>query len=382
MNKKFLLSLLEKPTAPYREKFVMEWIKKELVHNQVPFFQDSTGNIIMGVGSEQEYRLLLGQNETEPLRVFIAHMDHPGFHGVKWRSKDTLEIKWLGGSPKKHLVGSRLWISNQNGELFEGVLKTATLDRKKTHLSKGSVKIKGSANGEVATSLFGGFGFRKPVWEKNGILYTKAADDLVGCFAAIETAKIALKMSSKKFIGILTRAEEVGFVGCIAHFEQGWFKSARRPILAVSLETSRTLPGALVGKGPVVRLGDRAGVFSSTALEVLTQIARRKLPKKFQRRVMDGGTCEATVAVANHIPAIGISIPLGNYHNQGFEGGPDCRGEEGPAPEYISLSDIKGMLTLCEGLLEDGLSWQDPWAEKRKQLISYLDEGKSLLASL
>ncbi|NBX77138.1 MAG: hypothetical protein EBQ92_11335 [Proteobacteria bacterium] len=210
--------------------------------------------------------------------------------------------------------------------------------------------------------------------------YTKAADDLVGCFVAIETAKKAAKLQSRKFIGVLTRAEEVGFVGCIAHFELGWLKSAKRPIVVVSLETSRTLPGAIVGKGPVVRLGDRAGVFSGSAIEVLSQIAQRKLPKKFQRRVMDGGTCEATVAVANQVPALGISIPLGNYHNQGFEGGPDCRGPEGPAPEFVSLSDIKGMLALCEGLLEDDLPWEDPWGEKRKHLLSYLEEGKDLLA--
>jgi putative aminopeptidase FrvX len=380
MNKKSLLSLLEQPTAPYREGLVIQWIKNELNRSQVPFFQDSTGNIIMGVASEQEYRILLGQNEKEPVRVFIAHMDHPGFHGVKWKNKQTLEVKWFGGSPRKHLVGSRVWISNPAGQVYDGILSSATLDKKKTHLSKGTVKIKENCSEHKAPTLFGGFGFRKAVWEKSGIVYTKAADDLVGCFVAIETAKKAAKLQSRKFIGILTRAEEVGFVGCIAHFELGWLKTAKRPLVIVSLETSRTLPGALVGKGPVVRLGDRAGVFSGPALEVLSQIAQKKLPKKFQKRVMDGGTCEATVAVVNQVPAVGISIPLGNYHNQGFEGGPDCRGPEGPAPEFVSLSDIKGMLVLCEELLKDDLPWEDPWSERRKQLLSYLEEGKDLLA--
>lgn len=375
MNKKSLFRLLALPTAPYREMIVIEWIKSELERHQVPFFQDPTGNIIMGVGNEQEYRILLSQDEKEPLRVFIAHMDHPGFHGVRWKNKGLLEIKWFGGSPKKHLVGSRVWISNPEGEVWEGILSSAVLDAKKTHLAKGTVKINEHGSDQAASLLFGGFGFRKPVWEKSGVIYTKAADDLVGCFAAIETAKKAMKLHPRKFIGILTRAEEVGFVGCIAHFEQGWLKTAKRPIVVVSLETSRTLPGAFIGKGPVVRLGDRAGIFDGAAVEVLTQIARKKLKNKFQRRIMDGGTCEATVAVANQIPAIGISIPLGNYHNQGFEGGPDCRGKEGPAPEFVNLGDIKGMLTLCEGLLADGLPWQDPWIEKRKQLLSYLQEG-------
>jgi len=380
MNKKSLLSLLEQPTAPYREGLVIEWVKKELNKSGVPFFQDSTGNIIMGVGSEQEYRILLGQSDKEPLRMFIAHMDHPGFHGVRWKSDQNLEIKWFGGSPRKHLVGSRVWLSNSRGDVYQGILSSAVLAPKKTHLSKGTVRIKEKCADQKATSLFGGFGFRKAVWEKAGLIYTKAADDLVGCFVAIETAKKAAKQPTRKFIGVLTRAEEVGFVGCIAHFEEGWLKSAKRPIVVVSLETSRTLPGAIVGKGPVVRLGDKAGVFSGPAIEVLSQIAQKKLPKQFQRRIMDGGTCEATVAVANQVPALGISVPLGNYHNQGLEGGPDCRGQDGPAPEFVSLADIKGMLVLCEALLEDELPWEDPWAEKRKQLLSYLEEGKELLA--
>jgi len=91
---------------------------------------------------------------------------------------------------------------------------------------------------------------------------------------------------------------------------------------------------------------------------------------------MDGGTCEATVAVAHRVPCMGISIPLGNYHNQGFEGGPDCRGKNGPAPEFVSLADIKGMLKLCDGLLEEGLPWEDPWEQKRQELKKYWEEGQ------
>jgi hypothetical protein len=61
-------------------------------------------------------------------------------------------------------------------------------------------------------------------------------------------------------------------------------------------------------------------------------------------------------------------------------GSPPDRGPEGPAPEFVSLSDIKGMLVLCEELLKDDLPWEDPWSERRKQLLSYLEEGKDLLA--
>jgi len=37
-------------------------------------------------------------------------------------------------------------------------------------------------------------------------------------------------------------------------------------------------------------------------------------------------------------------------------------------------------LVLCEGVVEDDLPLEDPWGEKRKHLLSYLEEGKDLLA--
>jgi len=379
MNKKSLFQLLSIPTAPYREQLVIGWVKKELVKHRIPFFQDELGNLVLGVATPQEYRLVLSQKTTEPLRIFIAHMDHPGFHGVRWNQSRELEVRWFGGSPRNALVGAKVWLASEKGWSGEARIKKATLHPKGTHLKTAVLRLDKDECDLEATQLFGGFSFRAPVWENSGIFYTKAADDLVGCFAVLETAKKVCNQSSKKFIGLLTRAEEVGFVGCVAHVEKGSWKEAKRPLLVVSLETSRTLPGALVGKGPVVRLGDRASLFTPSAVEVLTQVAQKKLKGRFQRRIMDGGTCEATVAVAHQIPAVGISIPLGNYHNQGFEGGPDCKKKDGPAPEFVSYKDVQGMLKLCEGLLEEGLPWEDPWENKRRQLAGYLTEGRKYL---
>src|SRR4051812_31739432 len=96
---------------------------------------------------------------------------------------------------------------------------------------------------------------------------------------------------------------------------------------------------------------------------------------------MDGGTCEATVAVALGYHAIGISIPLGKYHNQSFEGGPDSRGPKGPAPEFVHEDDIEGMMRLCEALMTPKLPWADPWGKKLKDLRRNLKKFSSLLKS-
>jgi putative aminopeptidase FrvX len=386
-----LTTILSKPAAPFREKHVSSTVSSLLSAARVPYFTDPVGNIVVGVHSAKEYAKLVKTKTTEPLRIFIAHMDHPGFHGVRWVSDSEMEFQWHGGSPTQHLEGARVWVASSS-EIF---------DRKQVHatthsvemipsgmaISKGLVRFNTSEVSKKypdAVKLYGGFDFREFIWQEGELVYSKAADDLIGVYAICSMAMDFFKKKRKTppFIGLLTRAEEVGFIGAIGHFQLGWLKPAKRPLLAVSLETSRTLPGADIGKGPVVRLGDRYTVFDAGALRVFTKLAEEVLPGAHQRRVLDGGSCEATAATVFGIPAIGISVPLGNYHNQSFEGGPDSRGHLGPAPEFVHQKDIEGLQKLCAALLRPKLEWNKPWeqrgAEFKKQIKKYqplLKEG-------
>lgn len=378
-----LTQLLSRPTAPFREQQVLGYAQSLLQRAHIPHFVDPAGNLVVGCASPAAYRALLRQPGKEPVRLFIAHMDHPGFHGERWLSSGRLLVKWHGGSPVKHLRGSRVWLADDNGVVAEGRIERARLLPSRHAIDSAEVRlVRPPAEPCPATELYGGFRFRAPVWRSGKRLYTQVADDLVGVFAVLATA-LALNSGKKRarppFLGLLTRGEEVGFVGAIAHFELGWLERARRPVVAISLETSRTLPNAFIGKGPVVRLGDRRTVFDPGCLHILSQVAEQELPGKHQRRVMDGGTCEATAAIAWGLPAIGISVPLGNYHNQGLEGGPDCTGPDGPAPEFVHLDDIDGLLKLCRGLMQAGLAWAEPWKKQRRRLQSNLRRYKKHL---
>ena len=375
MNKRLyhtLTQLLSRPTAPFREQQVLGYAQSLLQRAHIPHFVDPAGNLVIGCASPAAYRALLRQPDKEPVRLFIAHMDHPGFHGERWLSSGRLQVKWHGGSPVKHLRGSRVWLANDNGGVAEGRIERAKLLPSRHAIDNAEVRLdRPLAEACPATALYGGFRFRAPIWRSGKRLYTQVADDLVGVFAVLATALVlnsGKKRTHPPFLGLLTRGEEVGFVGAIAHFELGWLERARRPIVAISLETSRTLSNARIGKGPVVRLGDRRTVFDPGCLQILTEVAEQELPGKHQRRVMDGGTCEATAAIAWGLPAIGISVPLGNYHNQGLEGGPDCAGPDGPAPEFVHLDDIDGLLVLCRGLMQPGLAWAEPWKKQRARL--------------
>lgn len=372
--KQLLFTLLSQPTAPFREQHVIALVTAVLEEANVPFFSDPLGNVVVGAKSQSDYLSLLRMRSKEPVRVFIAHMDHPGFHGVRWLKPDLLRIKWHGGSPTRHLTGSRVWLADQSGYCNEGVLGSAKLRKDGWTIDTAEVLLEQAFEPArpAAKSLFGGFGFRKPVWKSGNRLYTKAADDLIGVFCVLGTALALFEKRKGKsrppFLGLLTRAEEVGLVGAIGHFELGWLQQARRPTVCVSLEASRTLPGADVGRGPIVRLGDLVTPFDAGPSRVLTELADELLPKQYQRRIMDGGRCEGSASVAYGFPTIALAVPLGNYHNQGLEGGPDCRGHLGPAPEFVHLRDIEGQLQLCEGLMRANLPWQDPWGQVRGKL--------------
>lgn len=379
-----LLELLRRPTAPFRETHVIDFVSELLRARHVPFFLDPIGNIVVGCESPRAYARLIGARTQEPVRLFVAHLDHPGFHGARWIGRDRLQVQWHGGAPTRHLAGARVWLADASTGRYEARVRKARLAHDGRTIGTAELRFaRGTAPTSLAPdTLYGGFRFRAPVWRRGKLLYTQVADDLVGVFAILMTAARLWRRrptSVPPFLGVLTRAEEVGFIGAIGHFDLGWLERARRPVICVSLETSRTLPNALIGKGPVVRLGDRRTVFDAGALNVLTQVAQSVLPERHQRRIMDGGTCEATAATVFGLPAIGISVPLGNYHNQGLEGGPDCRGRSGPAPEFVHLDDVSGLLTLCAGLLQPGLPWATPWKSEQRQYAKRLKHYRRLL---
>lgn len=369
-----LRELLAVPTAPFREQQVRTFAERALEAWGVPHCRDPHGNLLVGVASPTAYRRLLGMHSDVPVRLFIAHMDHPGFHGVRWLDARRLAIAWHGGSPVKHLAGAGVWLSAGAGYVGRGELRDIELHPKGYAIGRAEVRLPDASLRTVvpqARRLFGGFAFRAPVWRSGPRIYTKAADDLIGVFAILQTAHALFRRRTAEpppFIGLLTRAEEVGFVGAIAHFELDWLRRRRRPLVAVSLEASRTLPGAEIGKGPVVRLGDRRTVFDADGMQVLSELAGKVLPGRHQRRIMDGGACEATAATAFGIPTLGLTVPLGNYHNQGLEGGADCPRLAGPAPEFVHVDDVRGLLALCRALVDRPLCWDDPWGAVRARL--------------
>src|SRR5439155_12123216 len=115
----------------------------------------------------------------------------------------------------------------------------------------------------------------------------------------------------------LTRAEEEGFIGAVAAV----LKPAllRKSDRIVAIECSAMQPYAPQGHGVIIRVGDKTSIFNSGLTYFLTQQAAALQKKsrsfKYQRALMPGGTCEATVYDAYGYTAAAVCVALGNYHN-------------------------------------------------------------------
>jgi endoglucanase len=152
---------------------------------------------------------------------------------------------------------------------------------------------------------------------------------------------IQLKQSRARVhvVGILSRAEEVGFHGALALAAS---PKLPRKSLVISLETSRELPAVKMGKGVILRVGDRASVFDPEAsrylAEVATGLKERKERFQFQRGLMSGGTCEATAYQELGFQSAAVCVALGNYHN--------CGPANKIRAEYVSIADACNMVEL------------------------------------
>lgn len=275
------------PTAPFHEDRVSETIQQLLAEcPHVSIAADDFGNLVATY-----------QRGDQPGRLaFGAHMDHPAFV----RSPETGEFEFLGGVPERY--------RDKNPPIRE----------------------------------FGDFAmWDLPEFEiEDGKIVSRVCDDLVGCAAIVclfqELERREVEVTC---YGLFTRAEEVGFVGAI-HLAKNWPLGPE--VRFVSLETSAPVPGTEMGKGPVIRVGDRMSVFD-TAVSGDLVFAAAAEEIQVQRALLDRGSCEATAMQFYGVPSAGISVLLGNYHNCG----PDDRIEA----EFIHLSDAVGLVSLIVALV-------------------------------
>lgn len=317
-----LQRLLSLPTAPFHESFVFSFLCEELKKAGVDFLLDQYGNISAGA---------LG---PECWVACVAHMDHPGFEIVEGGNEKAV-ANWFGGVDAKYFTGARVVIYNR----ASGAIRARGFIKGIARNPQGRVeKMNLRVTRSVEPGDFGTWDL-VPFRRRGDMIFTKGADDLVGCAVILVLLKTLKERGMGGVVrGVFTRAEEQGFIGTLGMIRSG---SVSPTTKIISVETSKALAGVVLGGGPVIRLGDRAGMFHHQMVLFMDYVAKEMKKKNlsfaFQRRVMDGGTCEATPYQLRGYMAGGIAVPLHNYHNQG---------KTRIGAEGVHLKDVEGAVRL------------------------------------
>jgi putative aminopeptidase FrvX len=331
----FLRELVSLPTAPFHEERVAARIVRYAESGGLRWRMDRHGNL----------RVWPRRAARGTPVFFLAHMDHPGFAVRAVRGR-TAVLEILGGAPPVRRE-ARLLLFGAGCGAWEA---TATGPERRAGRDR-RVRVRLPAGGgPEAAPEFGMWDL--PPFRRDGTrIHARGLDDVAGC-AAILAAIDRLSRGARPpaVAAIFTRAEEVGFVGASAMALTGSGADAiPRQAVVISVETSRWRPGAEMGKGPVVRLGDRAGLFDPEATSSLLRVAAGRAPCvggiRHQKCLLDGGACEATALRVLGYRTTGLACPLGNYHNHAW----DRRGGgagPGVAPEFIDLRDWLGLVDL------------------------------------
>ncbi len=336
-----LARLGSSPATSFSEDGVAAVIKAVLGEMGVRFEEDAFGNILATLpslsGPSTSGKSPSGSTPNPPI-AFVAHMDHPGFEIVASDATTGgafLVGKALGGVPPGGFApGLSLQVI-----LPEGRRLPATIVERLGDGEDRRVRVQLSDPQAVPIPCPAVFDLVD--YQLDGdFIRMRALDDLAGCGSILTALNILSQEEPPVDVfGVFTRAEEVGLVGARLLAEAN---TLPKDTLVVSLESSRSLPGAEIGGGPVIRVGDAAFTFSAEAETVLTKareiLQDRPQPIKIQRQLMSGGTCEASAFAMQGYRATGIAFPLGNYHN----GAPEDRIEA----EFINLEDFLGGVEL------------------------------------
>ena len=343
LSLELLNKLGEHPAIPFFEGGVAEYIGKYLDRLGLSFQTDIYGNLVVRQA---------GEDHEIPAIAFVAHMDHPGFEAFQAEG-ETVVARALGGVPPVSFSeGVPVQIVAPDGQM----LSAETRGRYGSEQDRTvSLHLKDVSPLRLPCAVV----FDLPDFSFDGeLVHMRALDDLGGCATILAGLTTLVSQRTQGDVyGVFTRAEEVGLLGARL-LAQG--RGLPLSTLVVSVEASRTLPGAALGEGPVIRVGDASFTFDAEAEGVLhsarEQLLERQPGYKIQRQLMSGGTCEASGFSVHGYHATGIALPLGNYHNAGPEGRVEA--------EYIHLDDIVGAVELMVqaahsvGLRRDGPAWR------------------------
>ncbi len=355
---RLMTRLLSLPTTSFHEDSVRAVVIQRLRRMRVSFRIDRHGNVIAH----------LRRGRIHPPLAMVAHMDHPGFmlESAPLARARACVLRVLGGVGG-NLVGKRI-------RFYPAGRVIGTISSIEDKGAGGrAVRVRAKLRTPLSGEMFALWDV--PVFRRrNNKIFARTIDDVCGVAVMLEVLKrLRRRAGPVDVYACFTRAEEVGFVGAA-----GLAKSRILPKKSrvVSIEMSRKIPGrAEQGRGFVVRVGDRAGIFDPRLSRFLIESARRLKSKRasfqYQIAVLDGGVCEASLFNAMGYSASGVALPLGNYHNRTPSGGIGA--------EFIDGRDLQGLTEFLTEIAQK-MDWnENAQAPTRQRFIKQFDRWKKHL---
>lgn len=344
----WLLELTQVPTAAGREHAVVRWIRRWAESRPgLELTEDASGNLWVR----------MRRPATGAPIYFTAHLDHPAFVVERIVGPGTIAVGFRGGVMEDYFKEARIVVHTRAGTA--GATLAGKTDQTRPVFPAYLAELDGRAEvavGDIATWAL------PPGEIRDGILHTAACDDLAALAAALAAFDVLLHSQTTEDVRLLfTRAEEIGFIGAIAACRAGTIPREAR---VIALENSRSFDDSPIGGGPIVRVGDRMSTFSPGLTAAIAKVAEQlsggpATPTasqkasdrawKWQRKLMAGGACEATVFCGFGLDATCLCLPLGNYHNMADLAAVQAGRNTAPARvgrEFISIADFDGLVDL------------------------------------
>ena len=362
---KLLTEICSIPTAPFAEEHVVRYIERFVAaRRKLALSRDRHGNLLIEFKTHARSK--------RPRWLFAAHMDHPGLVATKTLDRRTLEAAFRGWVQIDYVRGTRVRFFEEDDREIAGTVTDATSSThdRLTVPDRVVVRVSGTVTPGTPGMFDQGAGrVRGKRFLSRGI------DDQGGIASALAMLDALQSKPPASPVGVLlTRAEEEGFVGAVAAVLKP--QLLKRSDRIIAIECSAMQPYAPQGKGVIIRVGDKTSIFNSALTYFLTQQAEQLSTKDksfaFQRALMPGGTCEATVYDAYGYTSAAVCVPLGNYHNMDRE-------KQRIGPEYIDVSDFQSMAKLFVHVARNAETFEPDNAALKRRVRGRFDKLKHLL---
>lgn len=399
-----LKTVCDLPTAPLREEHVMAWITAFVgtlsPPGELQCRFDRAGNLRIDhvvPGAPDVVPAVPdappGGNTQLPRNlVFEAHVDHPGFITAETisESEGLLRAEFRGGVKPSCFSNAGVRLLYPDGDSPWSAATVAGEPRREEGSEALSCMLKLQTAGRRIPGGTIGMWDLPDASVSGEYFAARACDDLAGAAAMVCMLDEVCRRGIRRPLSLLfTRGEEIGFLGAIAAVEDGTLAApgGSADWSVIGLENSRALPQVALGRGPVVRVGDRTSIFSSPLTRFIKlcadDLAESQPEFQYQRALMDGGTCNSTVFDAMGYDAAGMTLPMAHYHNmladEAVGPPPPPRTGGKIASEMIHLRDFANLVELMLMVVSRFDSYTGDHDGLREQLQNRLDRYRDQL---